>query len=96
MLKPSQHVGALDPATAPAPNPEIEEEEKRIAGARAKLPPLSHVLNLNEFEELAETVLSKTAWSYYRSAADDEYGRYQTLLSCFFDRLNHVLPSTHE
>ncbi|ELU45705.1 cytochrome b2 (L-lactate ferricytochrome C oxidoreductase) [Rhizoctonia solani AG-1 IA] len=74
MLKPSQHIGALDPSTAPAPNPEIEVEEERIANARAKLPPLSHVLNLNEFEELAETVLSKTAWSYYRSAADDEYG----------------------
>ncbi|CAE6360969.1 unnamed protein product [Rhizoctonia solani] len=81
MLKPSQHVGALDPATAPAPNPEIEEEEKRIAGARAKLPPLSHVLNLNEFEELAETVLSKTAWSYYRSAADDEYAHMNNALA---------------
>lgn len=76
MISPSQHIGALDPSTAPAPNPEIEKEEARIANARAKLPPLSHVLNLNEFEELAQTVLSKTAWSYYRSAADDEYGEF--------------------
>ncbi|CAE6488921.1 unnamed protein product [Rhizoctonia solani] len=81
MLSPSQHIGALDPSTAPAPNPEIEEEEERIAKARAKLPPLSHVLNLNEFEELAQTVLSKTAWSYYRSAADDEYAHMNNALA---------------
>ncbi|GAB1519922.1 hypothetical protein RhiTH_002993 [Rhizoctonia solani] len=81
MLKPSQHIGALDPSTAPAPNPEIEVEEERIANARAKLPPLSYVLNLNEFEELAETVLSKTAWSYYRSAADDEYAHMNNALA---------------
>ncbi|KAF8760162.1 Xylitol dehydrogenase [Rhizoctonia solani] len=66
---------------SPAPNPEIEVEEERIANARAKLPPLSHVLNLNEFEELAETVLSKTAWSYYRSAADDEYAHMNNALA---------------
>ncbi|KDN51148.1 hypothetical protein RSAG8_00777, partial [Rhizoctonia solani AG-8 WAC10335] len=81
MLSPSQHIGALDPSTAPAPNPEIEKEEERIAKARAKLPPLSHVLNLNEFEELAQTVLSKTAWSYYRSAADDEYAHLNNALA---------------
>ncbi|CAE6482604.1 unnamed protein product [Rhizoctonia solani] len=81
MLSPSQHIGALDPSTAPAPKPEIEEEEERIANARAKLPPLSHVLNLNEFEELAQTVLSKTAWSYYRSAADDEYAHMNNALA---------------
>lgn len=77
MLKPSQHVGSLDPSTAPAKSPEIEAEEQRVAEARAKLPPLSHVLNLNEFEELAQGVLNKTAWSYYRSAADDEFGTFR-------------------
>ncbi|CAE6491872.1 unnamed protein product [Rhizoctonia solani] len=81
MLNPSQHIGALDPSTAPAPNPEIEEEEERIAKARSQLPPLSHVLNLNEFEELAQKVLSKTAWSYYRSAADDEYAHMNNALA---------------
>lgn len=75
MLRPDQHIGSLDPSTAPAADPGIEEEERRITEARAKLPPLSHVLNLNEFEELAQGVLSKTAWSYYRSAADDEFGK---------------------
>ncbi|CAE6537965.1 unnamed protein product [Rhizoctonia solani] len=81
MLSPSQHIGALDPSTAPARNPEVEAEEERIANARAKLPPLSQVLNLNEFEELAQTVLSKTAWSYYRSAADDEYAHVNNALA---------------
>ncbi|KAG8690691.1 Cytochrome b2, mitochondrial precursor [Ceratobasidium sp. 423] len=81
MLSPSQHIGALDPSTAPAPNPEVEEEEERIAKARARLPPLSHVLNLNEFEELAQTVLSKTTWSFYRSAADDEYAHMNNALA---------------
>ncbi|QRV72946.1 FMN-dependent alpha-hydroxy acid dehydrogenase [Ceratobasidium sp. AG-Ba] len=81
MLKPSQHVGSLDPSTAPAKSPEIEAEEQRVAEARAKLPPLSHVLNLNEFEELAQGVLNKTAWSYYRSAADDEFAHMNNALA---------------
>ncbi|KAG9126364.1 Cytochrome b2, mitochondrial precursor [Ceratobasidium sp. 392] len=81
MLKPSQHVGTLDPSTAPAKNPEIEEEERRTAEARANLPPLSHVLNLNEFEELAHSVLNKTAWAYYRSASDDEFAHMNNALA---------------
>lgn len=81
MLKPSQHVGSLDPSTAPAKSPEIEEEERRTTEARAKLPPLSHVLNLNEFEELSRGVLNKTAWAYYRSAADDEFAHMNNALA---------------
>ncbi|KAF8607785.1 hypothetical protein BDV93DRAFT_279525 [Ceratobasidium sp. AG-I] len=81
MLKPSQHIGSLDPNTAPGPNPQAEEDEKRTAEARAKLPPLSHVLNLNEFEELAQGVLNKTAWAYYRSAADDEFAHMNNALA---------------
>ncbi|KAG8700511.1 Cytochrome b2, mitochondrial precursor, partial [Ceratobasidium sp. 394] len=81
MLKPSQHVGSLDPSTAPKKNPEIEQEERRTAEARANLPPLSHVLNLNEFEELARGVLNKTAWAYYRSAADDEFAHMNNALA---------------
>ena len=32
------------------------------------MPPLEGMINLQDFEELAEKVLSKTAWAYYRSA----------------------------
>jgi hypothetical protein len=34
----------------------------------ANIPPLSAMLNLFDFEKLAETVLSKEAWAYYSSA----------------------------
>jgi hypothetical protein len=29
-------------------------------------------LNLQDMEDLAQKVLSRTGWAYYRSAADDE------------------------
>lgn len=50
-----------------APRP-LTEDEKRVRNAREDMPPLEGMINLQDFEELAEKVLSKTAWAYYRSA----------------------------
>jgi L-lactate dehydrogenase (cytochrome) len=60
---------------------EVSEEEKRIAEARALLPHPSAVLNLDDIERLAETVLSATAWAYYSSAGDDEVSKCRLFLS---------------
>lgn len=38
--------------------------------AQIELPPLSTLLNVDEFERLAEKVASEKAWMYYSSAAD--------------------------
>ena len=35
-------------------------------------PPLEECLNLNDFEKVARRVMSKGAWAYYSSGADDE------------------------
>lgn len=48
------------------------EEDKLIAQRRAELPPLDECLNLYDFEALAKGVMSKQAWAYYSSGADDE------------------------
>lgn len=38
----------------------------------ADIPPLSEMLNLNDFEAVAKKVMKSDAWAYYSSAADDE------------------------
>lgn len=41
-----------------------------------KLPPLEHILNIREFEEIAHKILSKKAWAYYNSGSDDEISKH--------------------
>ena len=48
MLPPEAHVGPVDPETLPKQSKELTEEEKRIAKARANLPPPEAALNLND------------------------------------------------
>lgn len=50
-----------------------EEEERRLR--IAKMPPLSSVYNLFDFESIARRVMKKNAWAYYSSGADDEFVR---------------------
>lgn len=58
-------LGPIDPETLPKT---IAIESRNMTN----VPPLSSILNLFEFEKVAEQVLSKEAWAYYSSAADDE------------------------
>lgn len=48
MLPPEAHLGPVDPATLPKEATEQTEEEKRIAKARANLPPPEAALNIND------------------------------------------------
>ncbi|KAJ9093821.1 hypothetical protein QFC20_007034 [Naganishia adeliensis] len=68
-LRPDQQLGPVDPTTvvSKAPRP-LTDDEKRVRNAREEMPPLEGMIDLQDFEELAEKVLSKTAWAYYRSA----------------------------
>jgi hypothetical protein len=52
------------------------EDEAVRAERRKTLPPVAHVQNLKEFEQLAEAVLGKTGRSmiFYRSVAEDGVG----------------------
>lgn len=72
-LDPSQHLGPIDPTTIKpkAPRP-LTDDEKRVRNAREQMPPIDAMINLYDFEKEAEKVLSKTAWAYYRSAANGE------------------------
>lgn len=72
ILDDSKKLGPVDPATLPVVEDEPTDEEKRIAAARALLPPADSMLLLNDFEEWGEKVLSSTGWNYYKSAADSE------------------------
>ncbi|CAE6497016.1 unnamed protein product [Rhizoctonia solani] len=72
-LPPTSHVGTVDPATLPAQLTQLTAEELRIQGARAALPPPEAAINIADIEKLAKTVLTQTAWAYYRSAGDDEF-----------------------
>ncbi|KAH9926689.1 FMN-dependent dehydrogenase-domain-containing protein [Fomitopsis serialis] len=66
------HIGPVDPATIPEDANKPTEDEIRVAEARQNLPPPSAAINLHDIEILAEKVLTRTAWAYYRSTADDE------------------------
>ncbi|KAG8681386.1 Cytochrome b2, mitochondrial precursor [Ceratobasidium sp. 394] len=72
-LPPKMHLGSVDPSTMPALTTQLTEEELRIERARAALPHPDAAINLADIEKLARTVLSQTAWAYYRSAGDDEF-----------------------
>ena len=72
-LPPTAHLGPVDPTTLPDPADTPEDpEEARVREARENMPPIESILNLQDMEDLAEKVLSRTGWGYYRSAADLE------------------------
>lgn len=44
-------------------------------------PPLTHIINLHDFEEVAKQHLPPNAWAYYSSGADDEYSKRENAQS---------------
>lgn len=50
----------------------MDPDELRVKKAREEMPSIESILNLQDMEDLAQKVLSRTGWAYYRSAADDE------------------------
>ncbi len=43
-----------------------------LLARRAKLAPISHILNTRDMEQAAELIMDPPGWAYYASAADDE------------------------
>ncbi|KAJ5403584.1 Hydroxyacid oxidase 2 [Penicillium cosmopolitanum] len=66
-LKPEALLGSIDPATMPKPETQSGGSEKTLEDV-----PVHTLLNMDEFEELATKKISKKAWAYYYSAADDK------------------------
>lgn len=65
-------LGRIDPDKIPKRKPQLgqgTDEKKRDEGS---LPPLSSLINLDDFEQVAEKNLPSNAWAYYSSAAEDE------------------------
>ncbi|SPO43108.1 related to L-lactate dehydrogenase (cytochrome b2) [Moesziomyces antarcticus] len=72
-LDASKHIGQVDPSTVQIKQAgEESDKDRKKRLARENLPSLGSVLNLDDFERIANTILSDQAWAYYSSAADDE------------------------
>ncbi|MCJ1384929.1 hypothetical protein MMC17_008047 [Xylographa soralifera] len=65
-LPPEAKLGEIDPDTLPK-----EAAPKEEARLEEPPPPLETLLNLDEIEQLATKQISRKAWAYYFSAADD-------------------------
>lgn len=65
-LKPSAKLGKIDVSTLPPPDADGAQQQ-----AKEGPPPMEHVLNLDEMEEVATKQISKKCWNYYYSAGDD-------------------------
>lgn len=65
-LSKEHRLGIVDPDTLP--KDKAEKEEKSFENGP---PPLDSLLNLDEIEVVATKRLSRKAWAYYYSAADD-------------------------
>lgn len=77
-IDPSKRLGPLEGSMpeelvcAPFAPGETPDDVKRKTELRARLPPLEAITNLYDFEFLASQILTKQAWAYYSSGADDE------------------------
>lgn len=64
-LKPEARLGKIDPASLRQTTSDDERPEQQGPGS------LDSLLNLDDIEEHATKIISKKAWAYYFSAADD-------------------------
>ena len=77
-IAPENRIGPLDGKMpddlicAPLTPGETPEDVARKEELRQNMPDLDSLVNIYDFEFLASQILTKQAWSYYSSAADDE------------------------
>ncbi|GAB7353837.1 hypothetical protein MBLNU459_g4206t1 [Dothideomycetes sp. NU459] len=69
-LTPQCRLGRLDPTTTP--NSKKSESD---AQNQSGIPPLSALINLNDFEMIARQTMKPTTWAYVSSGADDEISK---------------------
>lgn len=66
-LGPEARLGTVDISTIPRLDPRPEPKKQK-----RKSPPLSSMINLADFEKVAEETMTPNAWAYVSSGADDE------------------------
>ena len=71
-LAKDKHLGDVDMDTVEKEEKEMTEAEKARQERIKHMPPLDQCYNLMDFESVARRVMTKTAWAYYSSGADDE------------------------
>ncbi|KAJ5826444.1 hypothetical protein N7474_003582 [Penicillium riverlandense] len=71
--------GQIDPAELAAPYGHSDFANGEQKSASDVPPPLRSLLNLHDFEEVAQRHLSANAWAYYSSGADDEISKRQNV-----------------
>lgn len=71
-LGPKCRIGKVDATTIPkmVPKPNLQKQA-------AKSPPLSSMINLDDFEAVAEKTMAPSTWAYVSSGADDEITKIQ-------------------
>ncbi|KAI0154844.1 FMN-dependent dehydrogenase-domain-containing protein [Xylariaceae sp. FL1272] len=68
-LKPEAKLGRLDPATVNQNTGPVAKEESTTE--EDIVPPMEHLLNLDEIEAVATKRMPEKAWAYYYSASDE-------------------------
>jgi L-lactate dehydrogenase (cytochrome) len=85
----------VDPTTVPVPEIVVDEDEIQRQRARDEMPSPEDMLLLRDFEDWAERVLSKKAWAYYRSAADEEKSKPASPLM-LDSNITNIMIAFHE
>ena len=67
-------IGQADPSIIAAPS-EIAAAETSSEENDERFPPLTNIINIDDFEIVAQKYLSQEGWAYYSSSADDETSR---------------------
>ncbi|KAI1340168.1 glycolate oxidase [Xylariaceae sp. FL0016] len=70
-------LGSLEPNTLPR---EISHKDPETSDkiAKTQYPPLGSIVNVDDFEKVAESYLTRTGWAYYSSGAEDELSLLDT------------------
>lgn len=75
-LPSSAFKGEVDVSTLEQPKQD-STEQKPSSRSDAGPPPLSSLINLRDFEAIAERHLPANAWAYYAAGADDEFSKLE-------------------
>lgn len=74
-LKPEALLGIVDPNTLPKPDINNQQQQQQSDEDQGP-PPMETLFNLDEIEQVATKQVSRKAWGYYYSAADDLFSKH--------------------
>lgn len=108
-LPPEKCLGSVKPDSLVEENSLVEEKATAQEATKgkppppAKWPPLGSIVNVDDFEKVAQSYLTATGWAYYSSGAEDELSlqdtrrlfRRITFRPRVLRRVEPVSPATH-